>query len=285
MHADATACGRMMPSASHEQLPMPSETAISGTSSAARCSVNQALPAVVLVTGAARRIGAAIARHLHAHGFDLALHHRASAEEVGALAAELDALRPGSTFVVQAELGDIAGLSGSVDAVVRRFGKLDALVNNASAFHPTPIGRATEADWNTLFDSNAKGPFFLAQAAAPHLRAAGGAIVNLVDVYGERPLGQHTLYSMAKAANAMLVKSLALELGPEVRVNGIAPGAILWPEDGKSDAAKAAMLAKTALKRVGSPVDVAEAVRWLLQDAHYTTGQILAVDGGRQLHL
>lgn len=239
---------------------------------------------VALVTGAAKRVGAAIARHLHAHGFNLVLHHRASPAEAEALAAALESARAGSTLVVQAELGDTARLPALVDAAVARFGRLDALVNNASAFHPTPIGGASESDWNALFDSNAKGPFFLAQAAAPHLRAAGGAIVNLVDVYGERPLANHTIYSMAKAANAMLVKSLAVELGPEVRVNGVAPGAILWPDAGKYDA-KQAMLAKTALKRVGAPEDIAEAVRWLLQDARYTTGQILAVDGGRLLNL
>lgn len=240
---------------------------------------------VALVTGAVKRVGAAIARHLHAHGFNLVLHHRASPAEAEALAAALESARAGSTLVVQAELGDTGRLPALVDATVARFGRLDALVNNASAFHPTPIGGASESDWNALFDSNAKGPFFLAQAAAPHLRAAGGAIVNLVDVYGERPLANHTIYSMAKAANAMLVKSLAVELGPEVRVNGVAPGAILWPDAGKSDDAKQAMLAKTALKRVGAPEDIAEAVRWLLQDARYTTGQILAVDGGRLLNL
>lgn len=240
---------------------------------------------VALVTGAAKRVGAAIARHLHAHGFNLVLHHRASPAEAEALAAALESARAGSTLVVQAELGDTARVPALVDTAVARFGRLDALVNNASAFHPTPIGGASDSDWNALFDSNAKGPFFLAQAAAPHLRAAGGAIVNLVDVYGERPLANHTIYSMAKAANAMLVKSLAVELGPEVRVNGVAPGAILWPDAGKSDDAKQAMLAKTALKRVGAPEDIAEAVRWLLQDARYTTGQILAVDGGRLLNL
>jgi pteridine reductase len=250
-----------------------------------RLPPSSATAPVAFVTGAAKRVGATIAQHLHAHGFDLVLHHRASPAEVEALAASLESARAGSTLVVQAELGDTALLPGLVDAAIARFGRLDALVNNASAFHPTPIGQASEADWDALFDSNAKGPFFLAQAAAPHLRARGGAIVNLVDVYGERPLASHTIYSMAKAANAMLVKSLAVELGPEVRVNGVSPGAILWPDSGKSEAAKAAMLAKTALKRVGAPEDIAEAVRWLLQDARYTTGQILAVDGGRLLNL
>jgi pteridine reductase len=250
-----------------------------------RLTPSSATAPVAFVTGAAKRVGATIARHLHAHGFDLVLHHRASPAEVEALAASLESVRAGSTLIVLAELGDTARLPGLIDAAIARFGRLDALVNNASAFHPTPIGQASEADWNALFDSNAKGPFFLAQAAAPHLRASGGAIVNLVDVYGERPLAHHTIYSMAKAANAMLVKSLAVELGPEVRVNGVSPGAILWPDSGKSEAAKAAMLAKTALKRVGAPEDIAEAVRWLLQDARYTTGQILAVDGGRLLNL
>jgi pteridine reductase len=247
--------------------------------------MNSSTHPVALVTGAAKRVGAAIARHLHAHGFDVVIHHRASPADAAALCAELESNRAGSALVVQADLGDTAALPGLVDVAVHRFGRLDALVNNASAFHPTPIGQATEADWDALFDSNAKGPFFLAQAAAPHLRAAHGAIVNLVDVYGERPLAAHTVYSMAKAANAMLVKSLAVELGPEVRVNGVSPGAILWPDSGKSEEAKRAMLAKTALKRVGSPEDIAEAVRWLLQDARYTTGQILAVDGGRLLNL
>lgn len=247
--------------------------------------MNPSTQPVALITGAAKRVGAAIARHLHAHGFNVVMHHRASATEAAALAAELESRRAASALVVPADLGDVAALQGIVDATIARFGRIDALVNNASAFHPTPIGQATEADWSALFDSNAKGPFFLAQAAAPHLRAAHGAIVNLVDVYGERPLREHTVYSMAKAANAMLVKSLAVELGPEVRVNGVSPGAILWPESGKSEAAKEAMLAKTALKRVGSPDDIAEAVRWLLQDARYTTGQILAVDGGRLLNL
>lgn len=246
--------------------------------------MSDSLP-VAFVTGAAKRVGAAIARHLHARGFDLVLHHRASPIEAAALATELESRRAGSTLVVTADLGDVDTLPALIYATIARFGRLDALVNNASAFHPTPVGQATEGDWNALFDSNAKGPFFLAQAAAPHMRASGGAIVNLVDVYGERPLAKHTVYSMAKAANAMLVKSLAVELGPEVRVNGVSPGAILWPESGKSEEAKQAMLAKTALKRVGSPDDIAEAVRWLLQDARYTTGQILAVDGGRLLNL
>jgi pteridine reductase len=240
---------------------------------------------VALVTGAAKRVGACIARRLHAAGYDLALHHRASGAEMQALVAALEADRAGSVLVLQAELADADALPGLVADTVARFGRLDALVNNASAFYPTPVGKATTSQWDELFASNARAPFFLAQAAAPHLRASGGAIVNLGDIYGERPLAAHTIYCMAKAAMLMLTQSLARELGPEVRVNAVAPGAVMWPSEGKSDVEKAAMLASTALKRAGDPDDVAEAVRWLLQDARYTTGQVIRVDGGRSLNL
>lgn len=240
---------------------------------------------VVIVTGAARRVGRVIARTLHAAGYDLALHYRRSQDEAGQLAAELETRRADSTFCVGAELGEHGACEKLVRVVVQRYGRLDALVNNASAFFETPIGAATPDDWNALFDSNAKAPFFLAQAAAPHLRVARGAIVNLVDVYAERPLAKHTIYSMAKAANAMLVKSLAVELGPEVRVNGVSPGAVLWPEAGKTEAQQQALVAKTALKRAGSPEDVASAVLYLLRDATYVTGEILKVDGGRTLSI
>jgi pteridine reductase len=240
---------------------------------------------VALVTGAAKRVGAVIARRLHAAGFDLALHHRASGEAMAALVAELEAVRAGSTLVLQAELADDSAPTALVQAVQERFGRLDALVNNASSFRPTPIGQATSADWDDLFASNARAPFFLAQAAAPLLRQAGGAIVNLGDIYGERPLPAHTIYCMAKAALLMMTQSLARELGPEVRVNAVAPGAVLWPESGKADQEKQAMLAATVLGRAGEPDDVAEAVRWLVQDARYTTGQVLRVDGGRALNI
>ncbi len=240
---------------------------------------------VALVTGAARRVGACIARRLHAAGYDLALHHRASGDAMQALVAELEATRAGSTLVLVGELADDHVLPALVADTVARFGRLDALVNNASAFYPTPVGTATAAQWDELFASNARGPLFLAQAAAPHLRAAGGAIVNLADIYGERPLKNHTIYCMAKAANLMLTQSLAKELGPEVRVNAVAPGAVMWPAEGKAEHEKAAMLASTALKRTGAADDVAEAVRWLLQDARYTTGQVIRVDGGRSLNL
>jgi len=239
---------------------------------------------VALITGSAKRIGAAIARTLHAAGYDLALHCRHSREELDALANELDVARPGSTFIHQADLADFDRLPELIARTVGRYGRLDALVNNASSFHSTPIGSATPAQWDALFAANARAPFFLAQAAAPHLAASRGAIVNLTDIYGERPLRDHTLYCMAKAALLMMTKSLALELGPAVRVNAVAPGAILWPEQGGNSAAQQAMLGRTPLARAGTPEEVSEAVRWLLQDASYSTGQVLHLDGGRLLN-
>lgn len=238
---------------------------------------------VALITGSARRIGAAIARRLHAEGFDLALHYRGSAAEMQALAAELEAARANSVLTLQADLSEFDRLPELVARTVGRFGRLDALVNNASTFQPTPLGTATPAQWDALFAANARAPFFLSQAAAPHLRAAKGAIVNLVDIYAERPLREHPVYCMAKAALVMATKSLALELAPEVRVNAIAPGAILWAENETSDTLQQAMLARTPLARTGTPAEIAEAVRWLLRDATYTTGQVIPLDGGRML--
>jgi len=238
---------------------------------------------VALVTGSARRIGAAIARRLHGEGYDLALHYRDSAAEMQALAAELESARPGSVLTLQADLAEFDRLPELVAKAVGRFGRLDALVNNASSFQPTAIGSATPQQWNELFASNAHAPFFLAQAAAPHLKAARGAIVNLVDVYAEQPLAGHTVYCMAKAALLMATRSLALELAPEVRVNAVAPGAILWPQQDHGDDAKAALLGRTPLARTGKPGEIAAAVYWLLREATYTTGQVIRVDGGRLL--
>ncbi|AXK72940.1 pteridine reductase [Lysobacter sp. TY2-98] len=238
---------------------------------------------VVLVTGAARRIGAAIARCLHAAGCDVALHYRGSRDAALALADELERARPQSVLPLQAELAAFDRLPELVARTIGCFGRLDGLVNNASTFRQTPFGSVAPSDWDALFASNARAPFFLAQAAAPHLRATHGAIVNIIDIYAERPLPQHSVYCMAKAALQMATKALALELGPEVRVNAVAPGAILWPEDGGDTAARDAMLARTPLGRTGTPEEIAEAVRWLLFDAHYCTGHVLAVDGGRTL--
>jgi len=238
---------------------------------------------VALITGAGKRVGAVIARTLHAAGYDLALHHRHSAADAELLAASLERQRSDSTFVLQAELAELEALPGMVQRVLARFGRLDALVNNASAFYPTPLGSATLAQWNELFASNAQAPFFLAQAATPALREARGAIVNLVDIYAERPLADHPIYCMAKAALEAMTRSLALDLGPDVRVNGVAPGAVMWPSDGKPYDDQQAMLARTPLQRAGSPEDVAGAVLWLLRDAPFVTGQIIRVDGGRTL--
>jgi len=238
---------------------------------------------VALVTGAARRVGAVIARTLHGAGFDVALHFRSSAAEAARLQEELEAARAHSTLLLQCDLADTARLPALVASVVEHFGRLDALVNNASSFFATPLGAVDEDAWNALLDSNAKAPFFLSQAAAPALAHSGGAIVNLVDIYAERPLKEHTVYCMAKAALAMMTLSLARELGPAVRVNGVAPGPVLWPEGGKAYADQHALVQSTALKRAGKPEDVAAAVLWLLRDAHYTTGDIVRVDGGRSL--
>ena len=238
---------------------------------------------VALVTGAAKRVGAVIARQLHADGYDVVLHYRSSGADMQALVDALEAQRAGSTLAVQADLAAFDRLPELVAQAVGRFGRLDALVNNASAFFPTPIGTATPAQFDTLFAAKVRAPFFLTQAAAPHLRATRGAIVNLADIYADRPLRAHALYGMSKAALVHMTRALALELAPDIRVNAIAPGAILWPEDGKDDAAKQALLARTPLGRTGTPEEIAEAVRWLLRDAAYTTGQVLRLDGGRML--
>src|SRR5690606_26804656 len=251
-------------------------------SPALSCAAMDASPRpVALVTGAARRLGAAIARGLHAAGYDLALHYRTSAAPMRVLAGELEAVRSGSVLTLQADLAEFDRLPELVAQAVGRFGRLDALVNNASGFGPTPLGTVTPAQWDILFASNARAPFFLAQAAAPHLAAANGAIVNMTDIHAARPLRDHAVYCMAKAALEMATKSLALELAPHVRVNAIAPGAILWPEDDADGGRRAALLARTPLARTGTPEEVAGAVRWLLQDATYCTGQVLCLDGGR----
>jgi pteridine reductase len=237
---------------------------------------------VALITGAARRIGAAIARRLHAAGWDVALHCRRSRKELDALIAELERVRASSALALEADLDDVDALAPLVAKTVERFGGLDALVNNASAFYPTPIDLATPSQWDELFAANARAPFFLAQAAAPHLAERNGAIVNLVDIYADKPLAEHPIYSMSKAALASMTKALARDLAPDVRVNGVAPGAILWPDAGKNDAEQRAVIERTPLKRIGTPDDIASAVLWLL-DAPFVTGEIVRVDGGRHL--
>lgn len=238
---------------------------------------------VALVTGSARRVGAEIVRTLHAAGAQVAVHYRRSAADATALVGELNATRPQSAAGFEADLLAIAQLPRLVESVLGTFGRLDVLVNNASTFYPTPVGTITEAQWADLLGSNLQAPLFLSQAAAPALRSAQGLIVNLVDIHGRRPLRRHTAYSVAKAGLVMLTLSLARELAPEVRVNAIAPGPVMWPVGGADEALKADIIARTALGRLGSPRDVALAVRYFATDAPFVTGQVLAVDGGRSL--
>ncbi|VAX10377.1 FolM Alternative dihydrofolate reductase 1 [hydrothermal vent metagenome] len=235
------------------------------------------------ITGAAQRIGAQITRTLHAAGMDIAIHYRQSEQAAQALKQELEEARPDSIMLIQADLHDTDVFPGLTKSINTRFGRLDLLVNNASSFCPTKIGQVNQDEWNDLIGTNLKAPFFLAQAVAPMLRESGGSIINLVDIHAERPLKNHPVYSIAKAGNAMMVKALALELGPEIRVNGIAPGAILWPANGISEQEKQEILNLTALKRAGSPEDIAQAVLFLARDADYITGQIINVDAGRTL--
>jgi len=246
---------------------------------------------VVLITGAARRVGAEIARALHAAGACVAIHYRSSAAAADDLAAALNAARPGgageSAATFAADLLDMAALPGLVESVVARFGRLDALVNNASSFFATKVGAVDTAAWDDLIGTNLKAPLFLAQAAAPHLEHSGGCIVNITDIHAERPLKGYPLYCTAKAGLLGLTRALALELGPRVRVNAVAPGAIEWPQSqsGFSPVERTAIIEHTLLKRVGSPADIARTVKFLVFDAPYVTGQVINVDGGRTAYL
>jgi pteridine reductase len=214
------------------------------------------------------------------------LHYRGSEREANALRSELNAARANSVALVQADLLDLAGLAEIVRNAVNRFERIDALINNASAFFPTPVGEMTQATWESLIGANLRAPLFLSQAAAPHLRKTNGAIVNITDIHAERPLKNYVIYSIAKAGLAGLTRSLARELGPEVRVNGVAPGPIAWPEDGSFDeVARQRVISNTILRRTGDPDDVARAVYYLIAEAPYVTGQIIAVDGGRSINL
>jgi pteridine reductase len=237
----------------------------------------------VLVTGGAKRLGAAMARRLHAAGADIVVHYHRSRPAADQLVAELQATRAGSALAVCGDLQDVQRLPTLVDAAVARYGRLDVLINNASTFYPTPVGTITAAQFDDLVGTNLRAPLFLAQAAAPALRATQGLIINMVDIHARRPLKAHPAYSAAKAGLVMLTKSLARELGPEIRVNGIAPGPVLWPERDLDEALKAEIIGKTALKRSGSPDDIARTALFLATEAPYVTGQIIAVDGGRSL--
>lgn len=236
-----------------------------------------------LITGAARRVGAAIARALHGAGASVVLHYRSSAEDAAELAQELNRARAGSASLVSGDLLELDTLPALARSAAEAFGGLDVLVNNASTFYPTPVGDITEIDWDDLIGTNLKAPLFLSQAVAPALHANRGLIVNLADIHGMRPLRRHPVYSIAKAGLIMLTRSLARELGPHVRVNAIAPGPVLWPEDGLDTALQAEIIDRTALKRPGSAEDVARAVLFFATEAPYITGQVLAIDGGRSV--
>lgn len=236
---------------------------------------------VALVTGAGRRLGAAIARGLHACGANLVVHYNTSHDEAQRLVQALNGQRPDSAILAQADLVLTHEHGRLVDRAVSPWGRLDVLVNNASTFFPTPLGSVTETQWDDLVGANLKGPFFLSQSAAPHLAAWKGCIVNMVDIYGERPLKAYPVYSVAKAGLVMLTRALALELAPRVRVNAVAPGSILWPEPPFSEETRRRIIARTCLKRQGDPEEIARAVEYLVRDATYTTGAVITVDGGR----
>lgn len=238
----------------------------------------------MLITGGAKRVGAAICRTLHAAGANLMLHYRASAGEARLLQAELNRTRVDSVALIQADLLEQKALPSLVEQTVQRFGHLDALVNNASSFYPSPVGEITSAVWDDLIGTNLRAPMFLSQAAAPALRKSQGAIVNIVDIHAERPLKNYVVYSVAKAGLAALTRSLARELAPEVRVNAVAPGPILWPEDSSFDeVSRQRIISHTLLKREGAPDDIAKAVLFLLAEATYVTGETIRVDGGRHI--
>jgi pteridine reductase len=239
---------------------------------------------VVLITGGGKRVGAAICRRLHVAGAQLMLHYRSSAGEARLLQAELNHQRANSVALIQADLLDLAKLPSLVEQTVQTYGRLDGLVNNASSFFSTPVGDITPAAWNDLIGTNLQAPLFLSQAAAPALRKAHGAIVNIADIHAERPLKNYVVYSVAKAGLVGLTRSLARELAPEVRVNAVAPGPILWPDDESFDElSRQRIISHTPLRREGTPEDIARAVHFLLAEASYVTGETLNVDGGRHV--
>ena len=240
---------------------------------------------VALITGGAQRVGAMTARLLHAAGANILLHYRHSRQQALALQTELNEQRKNSVVLIQADLLDTDKLKGLVNKGLEQWGRLDILVNNASSFYPTPMETVTENDWDDLIGSNMKAPFFLSQIAAPHLEKQNGCIISIIDIHAERPMEGHSVYNMAKAGLAMLVKTLAFELGPNIRVNGVAPGAIMWPAQEMDDITKQRIVSRTYLKRKGSAEDIAKTVLFLAANADYISGQIIAVDGGRSLYL
>ena len=241
------------------------------------------MPATALITGGARRIGKEIAETLHAAGYNIMIHYRSSAGAAQSLVDELNSIRPDSAAATSGDLLDLGSIPKIIEATIEQFGQLSVLVNNASTFYPTPIELINDEFWNDLMGSNLKAPAFMVKSAAPHLRKSGGSIVNIIDIYAQKPLSNHPIYCAAKAGLEMLTKSLARDLAPEVRVNGVSPGAILWPEKGNTEISQAELIERVPLHRMGTPGDIATTVKFLVQDADYITGQIIAVDGGRSI--
>jgi pteridine reductase len=242
---------------------------------------------VALITGAAHRLGAHTARHLHGRGWNIVIHYRSRQDQAEALKSELNALREHSAVILQADLSEPDSIAPLAEQAIAAWGRLSGLVNNASVFYPNPTEKARNQDWDAVMDTNLRAPFFLGQACLPALRESGGAIVNLIDIYSQRPLADHPLYCASKAGLASLTLSWAKDLAPEVRVNGVSPGAILWPEgDAEIDPQyQQSILAKSPLAKTGQPDDIAGAIAFLLCDAPFITGQILSVDGGRSLNM
>ncbi len=240
-------------------------------------------PKVIMITGAARRIGAELVRYLHQSGMNIILHYRSSNKDATALANKLNAQRPDSVKLLQGDLKEYANIPNLIKKAVSLFDDIDVLINNASSFFPTDLCEIDEDIWGDLIGVNLKAPLFLTQAIAPHLKSSNGCIINIVDIHADRPLKDYPLYCIAKAGLVMLTKSMARELAPEVRVNGIAPGAIMWPEVEHYEGMHQEIISRTALKREGSPKDIANTALFLINHANYITGQIIAVDGGRTL--
>jgi pteridine reductase len=242
---------------------------------------------IVLITGGAKRVGASICRLLHASGANLMIHYRSSVNEARALQAELNLQRASSVAIIQSDLLNLSALPSLVKETIKHFGRLDVLINNASSYYPTEIGDISDEQWHDLMGSNLKAPLFLSQAAAVELRKQQGCIINITDMHVERPKKGYIVYSVAKAGLVTLTKSLAHELSPEVRVNAVAPGPVMWPEDNPQfdELYRQRVISQTLLKRIGDPSDIAKAVKFLIQDAPFITGQIIAVDGGRSLNL
>jgi len=248
-------------------------------------NANSTITKTALITGGAKRIGEVTSRLLHEAGYNVIIHCRLSEQTANELAEELNNIRADSAKVVQADLNDETIYNHLIEKAFQCWSRLDVLVNNASSFYPTSIGSITLDDWNNLINSNMKAPLFLAQAAAPYLKQVQGNIINMTDVHAQRPMKDHTVYCAAKAGLVMLTMSLAKELGPEIRVNSVAPGAILWPDNDMPEHTKKLILERTTLKKPGDPIDIAKTILFLVRDAHYITGQIIAVDGGRLINI